>query len=165
MIARSVRRRPLDLVPVRQSSRRRHGRQSRALSLIGGALLLACVDYAESQDACVNEPISSTVSPDARWEAVVFFRNCRLAYQEVMAVSILPANDSLPEEDDGNVFHYVDTLRPPQSLRAETRLQVPELEWKSATQLELAYDPRAGVKRMLEARGLVLVRYVKFDRP
>ena len=164
MIARRVRGQ-LRVPPVRRSSSGRDGRRPRALFLIVGALLLACVDYGESQDVCVSEPIGSQVSPDAEWEAVVFFRNCRLAYQEVMAVSILPAKDSLSGDDDGNVFHYVDTLRPPQSLRAETRLQVPELEWKSATQLELTYDPRAGVRRKLEAKGPVLVRYMTFARP
>ena len=110
-------------------------------------------------------PPRERVSTYAVWEAVVFFRNCRLAYQEVMAVSILPARDTLSGDDDGNVFHYVDTLRPPQSLRAETRLQVPELEWKSPTQLEITYDPRGDVGRRLGAKGPVLVRYVKFDRP
>jgi hypothetical protein len=100
---------------------------------------MACLD---SQGMCANDPIRSKLSPDRQWHAVLFYRSCGAVSTMQVGVSVLPVGQDLPRGDEGNVLHYVNTVREPQVLERNATLPLPELEWKSGTQLNVRYDRR-----------------------
>ena len=62
------------------------------------ALLCGC-----GPDLCANAQVSEDVSPDPRFKAITFRRDCGATTNYSVQVSIVPADKSLPNET-GNVF-------------------------------------------------------------
>lgn len=54
-------------------------------------------------DGCVNEPLQTIVSPSGAFKAVVFSRDCGATTGFNTQVSVLGANETLPDEG-GNIF-------------------------------------------------------------
>ena len=52
---------------------------------------------------CENEPVSSVTSPSGRLRAVVFYRGCGATTGFNTQLSILPLDDTVPD-DGGNAF-------------------------------------------------------------
>src|SRR5438093_10697125 len=68
------------------------------------ALLLVCVIPLSSCDlGCENEEVKRVPSPDGRFEAVVFQRDCGASTDFSTQISIVRARSSIPH-DGGNIF-------------------------------------------------------------
>ena len=67
--------------------------------LLGGVLVLS-----SCSDMCRNETVSESVSPDGRYRAVVFTRDCGATTDYSTQVSILPASSDTPPRGIGNTF-------------------------------------------------------------
>ena len=91
--------------------------QRLAITLSFSILLAACGNQ------CENEVLSSAVAPSGRIKAVVFQRGCGATVGANTQVSILPAQEALPNES-GNVL-------------IADGLQTPILFWRSDSQLEI----------------------------
>ena len=122
---------------------------------------MACMD---PQDMCASDPISSKVSPDDQWHAVLFYRSCGAVATMQVGISVLPVGQDLPRGEEGNVLHYLNSVSVPQVLERSDALALPELEWKSATQLNIRYDTRVVVWTKLDTLGPVRIWYIRYDR-
>jgi hypothetical protein len=91
----------------------------------------ACVDIT---GGCGNETKQEAVSPDGRFRAVVFDRNCGATVDYSREVSVLPASAAVPNgeapADTGNVLR---TARQPDV----------NVRWLDARTLEVRYAARA----------------------
>jgi hypothetical protein len=100
--------------------------------------------------SCGNKIVAESPSPNGRWKAVSFSRNCvaTAGYcPTVSNVSVFAASEGLPE-GEGNVF----------SIDAHDGI---DLEWKSADVLLVRYYP-ARVLRQETWVGDVRVEYLKY---
>ena len=93
--------------------------------------MAACVDIA---GGCGNETKREAVSPDGRFRAIVFDRNCGATVDFSREVSVLPAVAAVPSgesrADTGNV------------LRMARQPEV-TIRWVDARTLEVRYAARA----------------------
>jgi hypothetical protein len=79
-----------------------------AVVAVVGGLLFSRTSTLSDASMCANGIVREDTSPDRRWKAVVFERDCGATTRESTQVSIVPAAAELPNES-GNVFvAYVD---------------------------------------------------------
>jgi hypothetical protein len=134
---------------------RRH-RGAGAVVRLGALLALGCFTaaavlffglLANCRLSCENRILAESQSPDGRWKAVSFSRNCVAVAgycPSVSYVSVLPAREELPE-GEGNVFGGI---VPDGAL---------EVGWKSDDQLLIRHSAR--VFHQQERVGGVRVEY------
>ena len=119
-------------------------------------LVFACVGSSSRQ--CTNDLIARIPSPDARYDAVVFQRDCGATTGFSTQVSILRSRDSLPSDSSGNVFVAdTDHGKAPAGPGGGPSVDV---RWTSPDSLEIRRDPRTRVFRTLDRLGSVHVTHV-----
>ena len=138
--------------------------RSNLLTMVLGTFLFGSMACMDPRDVCANDAISSHLSPDQQWHAVLFHHDCGALTTLQVGISVLRVGQDLPPRDEGNVLHYLNTVSVPQVLERDDTLRLPELEWKSATQLNIKYDRRVVVRRKLETLGPVQIWYIRYDR-
>jgi hypothetical protein len=126
------------------------GRSSALLGVFAG-----CFDLASG--VCANEGLADRASPDGRWHAVVFQRDCGATTGSSTQVSVLPAGDSLRNEG-GNAFtadddHGAPPVDPGGSPSVSAR-------WIATDTLEVRFHPRSRVFTRESQVGAVAIRYV-----
>ncbi len=113
-------------------------------SLVVVTILVLVVSLAMS-DLCVNDQLSSSISPNGEYEAVTFRRNCGATTPYSIQVSIMPAGSELPNEP-GNVVVVREDL-------------APELRWREPYKLEVRYPSYVDVGRVDEVPNDVSIIY------
>jgi hypothetical protein len=106
---------------------------------------------------CANERLADLPSPDGRWHAVVFQRDCGATTGSSTQVSVLLAGDSLKNEG-GNIF-TADTdhgAAPPGLGGGRTA----SARWIALDTLEVRFHPRSRVFTHETQVGAVAIRYV-----
>lgn len=86
---------------------------------------------------CGNDIIKQEYSPDRRYKAIAFLRDCGATTVPTPEVSILPIDQDLPNEE-GNVFIN------------SYRTMVIDLKWISDSHLLILYEPSANPRRRQE---------------
>ena len=126
--------------------------------LCRSSLLLAvfarCFDFG---GGCANERLADRASPNGRWHAVVFQRDCGATTGFSTQVSVLPAGDSLRNEG-GNAFtadddHGAAPAGPGGGPSVSAR-------WIAPDTLEVRFHPRSRVFTREARVGAVAIRYV-----
>jgi hypothetical protein len=125
------------------------GRSSALLAVFAG-----CFDFG---GACANERLVDRASPDGRWHAVVFQRDCGATTGFSTQVSVLPAGYSLRNEG-GNAFtadddHGAAGAGPGAGPSVSAR-------WIAPDTLEVRFHPRSRVFTREAKVGVVAIRYV-----
>lgn len=116
----------------------------RRFSLISLSLLLVCC---HDRQRCRNVTTSEEISPNGQSKAITFRRLCPEEHAITTHVSILRANETLPDEN-GNVFAYDNEI----AIRAS---------WLSNSRLAVyAYADLAKATK-IERAGNVTVEYFK----
>jgi hypothetical protein len=92
----------------------------RCLSLICLGLLLVCC---HEPQPCRNVTTSNEISPNGLLKAVTFRRLCREEHSITTHVSIIRANETLPD-GNGNVFAYENEIAIRVSWLSDSRLAV-----------------------------------------
>jgi len=104
------------------------------------AALCVSVGAACDRVACSVDGREEVPSPDGRWKAVVFSRNCTLG-REQTAVSILEPSRQLGSEDPNLlIMTYADTVLGEQ---ADAVLESLSLRWTTDSSISIEYDARA----------------------
>lgn len=114
------------------------------LLLLAGLASIFLVSFQFSlADDCENEILKKLVSPDGKYVAVVFERNCGATTGFTTQVSILPIGKSLTNDESGNVF----ICDGDHGAAPSGPVGGPEVEIKWAThhQVKIAYHQRARV--------------------
>ena len=106
---------------------------------------------------CVNTVVRSEESPDGRFKAVLFERNCGATTGFSSQVSIIGREDELGNEA-GNVF-VAGTGDRSGSVAPRGGPMV-ALRWRHATRLEVRHDSTAAVFRSVRRLGAVRISYL-----
>ena len=119
-------------------------------------LLLACVG--SSDQRCANEVITRIASPDTRYDAVTFQRDCGATTGFSTHVSVLRSGDSPPADSGGNVLvadtdHGKAQVGPSGGPRVEVR-------WSGRDTLEIYCDRRARIFHLVDSIASVRVTHV-----
>ena len=88
---------------------------------------------------CHNEEVTRVVSPDGKWDAVIFIRDSGATTRAMTSLSVLEHGEPVVSSDAGNVFRLdgtVTTNQPP----------IVKVEWSSLHRLEISYDKNYVVK-------------------
>ena len=126
------------------------------VSLALSTLIFAC--GGSSDQRCENEVIARIPSPDTRYDAVVFQRDCGATTGLSTQVSVLQSRDSLPSDSAGNVFVAdTDHGKAPAGPRGGPNVNV---RWISPDTLEIRRDPRTRVFRTPDSLAGVHVIHV-----
>ncbi len=105
---------------------------------------------------CRNEILRILYSPAKRLKAVVFQRDCGATTGFSTQISIISADDDLPNEG-GNVFVAdADHGRSPSGLGGGPPVEV---EWKGESSLNITYDNRARVFLRKDLQNGVVITY------
>lgn len=110
-----------------------------AVFAVGGIVLYLGASLLLAGD-CGNEPISETPSPDKSLKAVIFQRDCGATTGFSKQVSILPANQSLPNESGNALVADTDHGKAPSGPGGGPEVIA---EWKSSRELVLRLHPSA----------------------
>ena len=122
--------------------------------------VFACVGSSGQQ--CANTVIARIPSPDARYDAIVFERDCGATTGFSTQVSILLSRDSLPSDSGGNVFVAdTDDGKAPAGPGGGPSVNV---RWTSPDSLEIRRDSRTRVFRSADRLGSVHVIHVSSPR-
>lgn len=123
--------------------------------LMTAQLLTAC------GDVCENTLVKSVASPDGQRRAVLFERNCGATTGFSTHISILDGDDR--PSGSGNVF----IANADNDVAASALWGGPwaDVQWISATQLQLTHDAGAAVYKAKQQIGDIRVSYRKVDRP
>lgn len=90
---------------------------------------------------CSNSIIQSVYSPDKRFKAVIFGRNCGATSGFDTQVSVLPGQTALSDDDGGNVFIVDgDHGAAPMGRGGGPNVWV---KWLGTKKLQIVYDRRA----------------------
>jgi hypothetical protein len=126
----------------RADARRKAGQFKGMKLLLIPFLLLplgGCLDPLNLSDLCDNEIIQQISSPDGRWKAVVFQRDCGATTGFSSQISVIGAGSSLPN-DGGNIFVADDNHGlAPSGPGGGPKVWV---RWLSSSHLKIAYDRR-----------------------
>jgi hypothetical protein len=110
---------------------------------------------------CGNEGLRETPSPDGRFKAVIFQRDCGATTGFSTQVSVLPINQSLPN-DYGNVFRAdTDHGKAPSGPGGGPKVEV---RWEGEKDLIVLYDERAKVFHRENLLKDITVRYETMAR-
>jgi hypothetical protein len=119
----------------------------RRLSLVCLSLLLACC---HEPQRCRNVTTSEEISPNGLWQAVAFRRWCPEEHSVTTHVSILRANETLPD-GNGNIFGYQNEIAIRVSWLSNTRLAVyTYADPGKATKIEHAGNVSIEYSRIIE---------------
>ncbi|MGQ0742066.1 MAG: hypothetical protein ACT4OG_07200 [Alphaproteobacteria bacterium] len=105
---------------------------------------------------CGTELVKSVASPDNKLKAVMFERDCGATTDFSTQVSILEADDEVPNSP-GNTFIAEGARDLP---RAAWGGPWAEISWRAANSLEVKYDRNATVFKRNETVGSVTIIYV-----
>ncbi|MCU1332817.1 MAG: hypothetical protein JWM08_1809 [Candidatus Angelobacter sp.] len=110
---------------------------------------------------CGNNILSESVSPDGKWRAVVFAVDCGATttskeLNESPRISVLRAEEPLPDADSGNVFG----ARTDGTSRG---LNV-QIDWTGDRELTIGYPAAAAVVKQITKYQEVTVKYVPETR-
>jgi len=110
---------------------------------------------------CGNDVLAEHASPDGRWKAVVFQRDCGATTDFSTQVSVIRASRGI-RNSPGNVFvtdtdHGIAPSGPGGGPEVRVR-------WESPDLLVIAHHEAARVFRSEEAVGSIRVEYERFDR-
>lgn len=117
------------------------------LLLLAAALFSAC-------STCKNKAVSKLRSPDAKWDAITFARDCGPGTADTTQVSVVPAKKSLPRHS-GNAF--VSDTSGGQAPKAEWGGPRAEASWTPEGTLQIRHDPAARVFSCAQKVGTVPV--------
>mgnify|MGYP002779653509 FL=1 len=95
--------------------------------------------------SCENNIIRETSSPDNKWKAVAFSRDCGATTSESVQISILNEQETLNDEATGNVF-IADKFNP-------------SIKWLSATKLEITIPAPVKISQQKARFDIVSVIY------
>lgn len=111
-------------------------------------------------DACQNTELSSAGSPDGRWRAVIFQRDCGATTGLSTQVSVLPKAGRL--RGGGNAFVADDD----HGAAAASSLGGPwaSIRWLARDRLLISYDARARVFTANPRVGSIQVVFTKVSR-
>jgi hypothetical protein len=108
---------------------------------------------------CGNRVVAEALSPNGRWKAVVFVRDCGATTSWATHVSILKPNAVLRGRDAGNVFH-LDGGGPAGNPTLVT------VGWDELNRLTIAYDKNYVVTYALNDKHDLIIFYRHFpDAP
>ena len=126
-------------------------------SIIVGGLIIWSMP-----DLCGNYIGKEVLSPDSKWKAVVFERDCGATTDFSTQISLINGNQSLPHGSSGNVF-TADSGR--DKVRVDVKGILPiDLNWESNNTLVVRYPARARVfTQVLQYKGVAL-RYVADEK-
>ena len=131
----------------------------RHLEILGRscALLAAFAGCFDFGDGCANDQLADRTSPDGRWHAVVFQRDCGATTGFSTQVGVLAAGDSLRNEG-GNAFtadddHGAAPAGPGGGPAVSIR-------WLAPDTLEVRFHPRSRIFTREARVGAVEIRYV-----
>ena len=110
-------------------------------------------------DMCGNRILRTATSPDGRYTAVTFARDCGATTRASTQVSILTPGEDPP--DGGNIF----IAEPNSGLDARPGRDGVEVTWLGPTRLRIRYDRSAHVFMRVEAFGDVTVDYAFSEAP
>ncbi len=96
---------------------------------------------------CGNEIGYEELSPDGKFKAVVFERDCGATTRASTQISILPKSESLTNEA-GNIF----------IAKGDLRIA---MQWISTTELSVTYPPGTTVFRKQEQKDGITIRFVE----
>ena len=121
-------------------------------------VLVGAAGFAIAQlDAmCGNQPLHEALSPDQRFKAVAFARDCGASTGFSTQVSIIEARESLSSEA-GNVFIADTGGKAPAGPGGGPELR---LAWVGSGQLRIAHHPDARIYQQLASRLGVAIEYV-----
>jgi hypothetical protein len=121
------------------------------------AILMVGLSVLE-EDACANQLLDESVSPDRQMKAVVFVRDCGATTDFSTQVSIIPRTEKLSKAA-GNAFSS-DTNHgaAPSGPGYGPAIKV---QWQSPTELVISHHPAARVFRIEPVVGNIKVRAVK----
>ncbi len=123
-----------------------------ALAFLLGAYMLLILNFFHF--SCANTLIKSATSPDGRFKAVLFERNCGVTTSVVAELSIIRANREL--SNDRVDVRFADTLRKNEYLGWDGQRTV--LHWRDKSTLEVRCDLAAhGFHRPARWRGIVVL--------
>lgn len=92
---------------------------------------------------CGNDIVSELPSPDKRFKAVVFQRDCGATTGFSTQISIIPFNEKLGDDSGGNIFVANDN-NGNAPLSDKGTIQT-DAQWKDSSRLRIIYDKRAKV--------------------
>src|SRR3984893_14984188 len=119
----------------------------RCVSLLTLSFLLSCCHEVRP---CRNVTASQEISPDGRLKAVTFRRLCPEEHSITTHVSIIRANEALPD-GNGNVFGYDNEIAIRVSWLSDSRLAVyTYVDPAGATKIELAGHVSIVYSRIIE---------------
>jgi hypothetical protein len=129
------------------------------LELLGriSALFAVFAGCFDAGGGCANERLVDRPSPDGRWHAVVFQRDCGATTGVSTQVSVLPAGDSLRNEG-GNAFTSDDDHGAAPAVAGGG--PTVSTRWIAPDTLEVRFHPRSRVFTREEKVGAVAIRYV-----
>ena len=107
-------------------------------------------------DACRNEELQIITSPDRKRKAVVFQRDCGATTGFSTQVSLLNANDKLPNETGNAFIADTDNGKAPEGPGGGPEVK---LQWAGERELIVKYDKRARVFRSEPSVEGVTIRY------
>lgn len=107
--------------------------------------------------------MSKYPSPDGRFVAVVFYRNCGATTPFTTEVSVVRAvEDAISSGADGNVFSMTDPNDSNKSLERSGAIEA-RVEWKSAELLSISTPRRALVGKRVDRIHGIRIEYSNFD--
>jgi len=110
---------------------------------------------------CGNEPVATEQSPDSQLKIVVFERDCGATTDFTTQVSLLNRTSELVNTP-GNIFIAdTDRGRAPSGPKGGPRVTV---HWVTNDSVEIQFDRRARVVRLVHTQGRVRIAYSHFQR-
>lgn len=118
------------------------------LTIVAGLAVAVLVVYMTLPDLCENERLIASVSPDGKYEAISFRRNCGATTSYSAQVSVIRAGKELPNES-GNVLVIRD------------KDWIPELGWDGPGKLVVIYPYYVDASSVDEAPHEISVEYIR----
>jgi hypothetical protein len=131
------------------------------LAAVFGILLTVFLFVVSSflSSTCGNTISDTAISPTQEWKVVLYSRSCGATTGYSTHISILKANESLPNEG-GNTFTADDSERRNVQINLEGLIYV-EAEWLDATTVLIKYDSLAYVHEQDNNVNGITINYKK----